>query len=205
MSHESEHHDEGLQPGEPCLICGQLGAAPICSRCARVAAVPHVCAHCGEPIRPVPASPPDPADPADVTGNAMPPAWSHTDGSPLCPIPTNGGEQPGRPEPATDWPITGQSGRAEPAAADSVAPLVALTELLMREGFVPDDDHPAATSGIVAYRGSLRVHLIRDDGIAVELYGPAQPGVVGGGWWARFSAGTPVPVISAAIRAALRQ
>jgi hypothetical protein len=84
-----------------------------------------------------------------------------------------------------------------------VAPLVALTELLMREDFVPDDDHPAAASGIVAYRGALRVHLIRDDGLAVELYGPAQPAA--GGWSARFSPGTPVRVISAAIRAALRQ
>jgi hypothetical protein len=210
------------QPGDPCLICGQPSPAVICPDCAAVVDAPppaQVCTQCGEPARPVPAADTDDPDDADRPEDADHPedadragptsrvGWSHADGTPLCPIRTKAGELlPGRPEPAVDWPTTTghRTERSEPSSpsAGPVSALAALTEVLIEDGFIPDDDDPAAESAIVAERGPLRVYLRRGDGLTVDLYGLTRPGTPQG-WSARFSPGTPIAVIAAAIRAAL--
>lgn len=196
------------EPGAPCLICGQPSPGMICPDCAAVIDAParaYVCAQCGEPAQPTPPTQPDDADAAgsaEQPGQAPGVGWAHADGTPLCPIPTNGGEQPGHVEPAADWPTTANPPTQTSATSAAASPLAELTDVLIDTGFIPDDDDPAAESGIVADLGPLRILLRRDDGLSVELYARTRP-PGGVAWSVRFSPGTPVPVIAAAIRAAL--
>lgn len=55
-----------------------------------------VCPECGEPARPV-----RPATLVPYAAHGLPvPAWSHTDGEPLCPVIGPAGYQPATPVPA---------------------------------------------------------------------------------------------------------
>ena len=186
-----------------CPTCGQPGASVTCPECtaaADAAATRYVCAHCGEPAQPVPPTrnEEDPgaatADPAEHPGPAT--NWSHTDGSPLCPVPANSGEQPGRAEPAPDWPATAAPAEPDTDAADTVATLVALTEILTA-------DEEATGPAITADHGPLCVVVHPDAGLTVDLGRRTPPGAEG--WTARFGPGTPLRVIAAAIRAALTE
>jgi len=87
------------------------------------------------------------------------PGWSHTNGSPLCPVPANGGKQP-RPRRARarlashHWKTLAEPATDPHDPADTVTTLAALTEILIAEDFTPDEE--ATCPAITADHGPLR-------------------------------------------------